>query len=86
MSNLQTMILQNDGTVKLSFHPSGVSVESIQSWKNIKKIVVRDNNFLGLKEDGTVLSTLENEAEISKWSNIEDIEASGSYTWAKLRN
>lgn len=86
MSNLQTMILQNDGTVKLSFHPSGVSVESIQSWKNIRKIVVRDNNFLGLKEDGTVLSTLENEAEISKWSNIEDIEASGSYTWAKLRN
>lgn len=86
MSNLQTMILQNDGTVKLSFHPSGVSVESIQSWKNIRKIVVRDNNFLGLKEDGTVLSTLENEAEISKWSNIDDIEASGSYTWAKLRN
>ena len=86
LSNLQTMILHNDGTVKLSFHPSGVSVESIQSWKNIRKIVVRDNNFLGLKEDGTVLSTLENEAEISKWSNIEDIEASGSYTWAKLRN
>ena len=47
---------------------------------------MRDNNFLGLKEDGTVLSTLENEAEISKWSNIDDIEASGSYTWAKLRN
>ncbi len=85
MSSLQTMILHNDGTVKLSFHPSGVSVESIQSWKNVKKVVARDNNFLGLKEDGTVLSTLENETEISKWSNIDDIDASGSYTWAKLK-
>lgn len=85
MSGLQTMILQNDGTVKLSFHPSGVSVEGVQSWKNVKKVVARDNNFLGLKEDGTVLSTLENETEISKWSNIDDIDASGSYTWAKLK-
>lgn len=85
MSKLQTMTLQNDGTVKLSFNPSGVSVESIQNWKGIKKIVARENNFLGLKEDGTVLSTLENEAEISKWKDVEDLDASGSYTWAILK-
>lgn len=85
MSELQTMILQNDGSVKLSFNPSGVSAEGVQSWKNVKKIVARENNFLGLKEDGTIYSTLENETEVSKWSNIEDLEASGSYTWAKLK-
>ena len=85
MTDFQTMVLQNDGTVKLSFNPSGTGVEEVQKWKNVKKIVARENNFLGLKVDGTIFSTLENEAEISKWNNIDDIFASGSYTWARLK-
>lgn len=81
VSELQTMILQNDGTVKLTYNPIGASVEMVNAWKNIKKIAVRKDNFIALTEDGIVLSTIENEVELAQWQNIDDIDASDTYVF-----
>ena len=85
LSNRQVMILEADGTVKVTHCPEGINTDSISTWKNIKKVVARGDNFLGLSEDGKVYSTILEEAEIGNWEDIEDIDASGSYVWAKLK-
>ena len=86
LTKLQTMILESDGTVKVTYHPDGVNTEGVKAWKNIKKVVARGNNFLCLAEDGKVYSTIDDEAEISSWEEIDDIDASGSYVWASLKS
>ena len=85
MSSKQVVILEADGTVKVTHCATGINVDSINMWKNIKKVVARGDNFLGLSEDGKVFSTILDEAEIGNWEDIEDIDASGSYVWAKLK-
>jgi len=86
ITGLQTMILESDGTVKVTYHPNGVSTESVNSWKNVKKVVARGENFIGLTVDGKVYSTIGDEMEISKWEDVDDIEASVSYVWATLKS
>ena len=85
MSSQQVMILEADGTVKVTHCATGINVDSISMWKNIKKVVARGDNFLGLSEEGKVFSTIADEVEIGKWEKVEDIDASGSYVWAKLK-
>lgn len=86
ITELQTMIVESDGTVKVTYHPKGVGTESVNSWKNIKKVVARGENFIGLTVDGKVYSTIGDEMEICKWEDVDDIEASVSYVWATLKN
>jgi len=86
ITGLQTMILEADGTVKVTYHPNGISTESVNSWKNIKKVVARGENFIGLTVDGKVYSTIGDEMEICKWEDVDDIEASVSYVWATLKS
>jgi len=86
LTNLQTMILESDGTVKVTYHPEGVNTEGVKAWKNIKKVVARGNNFLCLSEDGKVYSTIDDEAEIGGWEEVDDIDASGGYVWASLKS
>lgn len=86
ITGLQTMILESDGTVKVTYHPNGVGTESVNSWKNIKKVVARGENFIGLTVDGKVYSTIGDEMEICKWEDVEDIDASASYVWATLKS
>ncbi len=86
LTDLQTMILEGDGTVKVTYHPIGVDTESVKAWKNIKKVVARGENFLCLSEEGKVYSTIENEVEIAEWEDIEDISASRNYVWATLKS
>lgn len=81
----QIMILLSDGTVKITYHPTGVGTESAASWRNVKKVVARGDNFIGLTTDGKVYSTVENEIEIGKWEEVEDIDASNNYVWARLK-
>jgi len=81
VSELQTMILQTDGTVKLTYNPIGASVEFVNTWKNVKKIAVRKDNFVALTDEGKVLSTIENEVELTTWENIDDIDASDTYVF-----
>ena len=80
------MILESEGTVKVTYHPNGVDTESVKIWKNIKKVIPRGNNFLCLSEEGKVYSTIQNEVEISEWEEVDDIEASGSYVWGILKS
>ena len=86
LSDLQTMILEAEGTVKVTYHPTGVDTEGVKVWKNIKKVVTRGTNFLCLSEGGKVYSTIDEEAEITEWEEIDDIEASNSYVWAFLKS
>jgi len=86
LTDFQTMILESDGSVKVTYHPTGVDTEMVKVWKNIKKVIPRGNNFLCLGENGKIYSTIENEVEITDWEEVEDINASGSYVWAVLKN
>lgn len=85
MSSQQVMILEADGTVKVTHCATGINVDSISMWKNIKKVVARGDNFLGLSEEGKIFSTIPDEAEIGNWEDVDDIDASGNYVWAKLK-
>ena len=85
MSSQQVMILEADGTVKVTHCATGINIDSISSWKNIKKVVARGDNFLGLSEEGKIYSTITDEAEIGNWEDVDDIDASGNYVWAKLK-
>lgn len=85
INNSQVMILLSDGTVKITYHPTGVGTESAASWRNVKKVVARGDNFIGITVDGKVYSTVENEVEICKWEEVEDIDASNNYVWARLK-
>lgn len=86
LTSQQTMILSSDGTVKVTYHPTGVNTEGVKEWKNIKKVVARGNNFLCLSEEGKVYSTIPDEAEIGSWEEVQDIDASGNYVWAVLKS
>ncbi len=86
LTSEQTMILTSDGNVKVTYYPTGVNTEAVKSWKNIKKVVARGNNFLCLSEEGKVYSTIDGEAEISEWEEVDDIDASGDYVWAVLKS
>lgn len=86
LTSQQTMILSADGTVKVTYHPTGVNTESVKEWRNIKKVVARGNNFLCLSEEGKVYSTIPDEAEIGSWEEVQDIDASGNYVWAVLKS
>ena len=79
---LQTMILEGDGTVKVTYHPEGVNTEGVKVWRDIKKVVARGFNFLCLSERGNVYSTIKDEVEVTSWEDIEDIDASTSYVRA----
>lgn len=85
LTKLQTMVLENDGLVKVTYHPIGVDTESVKAWKNIKKTISRGDNFLCLTEDGKVYSTINEEVEVTSWEDIDDIDASESYVWATLK-
>jgi len=85
VSELQTMILQNDGTVKLTYNPIGASAELVSAWKDVKKIAVRKDNFVALTNEGKVLSTIENEVELAEWTGIDDIDASDTYVFGYIK-
>lgn len=85
VSELQTIVLQNDGTVKLTYNPIGASAELVNTWKNVKKVAVRKDNFVALTNDGKVLSTIENEVELAEWQEIDDIDASDTYVFGYVK-
>lgn len=74
-------ILNNNQVVGISNNPYGQ--EQVSDWQNIISVSVGDKHAIGLKNDGTVLSTgysIDSRCDVSAWNNIKAISAGWDYS------
>lgn len=77
VNNRQIMLLDSNGNVSLSYNPFGIDNKSVLEWRGISKIVANQDNFIGLKNDKTLITT--GIETVENWENISEIKASGEY-------
>jgi len=79
----QLMTLDSNGNISISKHPEGISILNLEKWTKIKHILTFGEEFIGLKEDGTIVTTFANETEFEKWTGIKYIEVNDIYVAGK---
>lgn len=74
-------ILKNNQVVGISEYPYGQ--DQVSGWENVISVSVGDKHAIGLKNDGTVLSTgysIDGRCDVSSWNNIRAISAGKDYS------
>lgn len=79
----QIMLLDDIGNVKVSRHPEGILKTDLANWTQIKHISTVGEEFVGLKEDGTVVTTIKDENGLVKWNGIKLLETNDMYILGK---
>ena len=75
--------LNNTGTVNCLFNRNGSTTAfNLKSWNNIKSISTGDNFIVGLRNDGTIVSSHPQDprCKVSKWENIIQVAAGHHFT------
>ncbi|MBQ7668030.1 MAG: hypothetical protein IJS47_01745 [Clostridia bacterium] len=79
VNKTQVMLLNNKGNIKLSNTGDEALKNSLDKWTNIKKIATMGEEFIGLRNDGTMVTTFTEESELDKITGVEDFDVNDMY-------